>query len=66
MQKSEKLLLPSLDTISKTSYECLDSSFVWHCILFIVTNRGPGTWIHTSLLCGNFIIVVLVMEFVTP
>lgn len=28
MQKSEKLLLPLLDTISKTSYECLDSSFV--------------------------------------
>lgn len=66
MQKSEKLLLPLLDTISKTSYECLDSSFVWHCILFIVTNSGPGTWIHISLLCGNFIIVVLIMEFITP
>lgn len=38
-----------LDTITKTSYECLDSSrTVWHCILF-VTISEPGT--HWKLHC---------------
>lgn len=44
MQKSEKLLLPLLDTISKTSYECLDSSFVCivFCLLLLIVGQVLG------------------------
>lgn len=52
------------DTVHKTSYECLGSSSVSHCILFI--NSGPRTCIHISLICGNFITVGLIIKFITP
>lgn len=66
MQKSVAAFYHWLGTINRTSYECLDSSSLWHCILFIIINSGPGTWVHISLFCGNFIIVGLVMEYITP
>lgn len=58
--------LPLVRTINRTSYECLDSSSVSYCVLFIIVNSGPGTWIRISLFCGNFIIIGLVIEFITP
>lgn len=64
MQKSVAAVYHRLDTINKTSYERLGSSSVSHCILFI--NSGLGTWIHISLICGHFITVGLIMEFITP